>query len=76
MKEDGPSKGKTRINLALSDENLDFVRDCAELTDQSMTRLINYMVEFYRREHPEVQALLDERRVKQQEDQDKLKGLL
>ena len=49
----GCSKGGSRINLLLTDENHQFITVMARATGKSMTDFINGVITAYRNEHPE-----------------------
>lgn len=44
---------ETRINLALTQDNYDFVKASAAARDETMTGFINYVIELYRQDHRE-----------------------
>lgn len=55
MKTQGRKGAKaTRINMAFSDSNHEYIKIMARVTGQSMTEFTNYVIEQYRTEHPEV----------------------
>ncbi len=43
-----------RINVAFTNTNHEFVKVVASVTGQSMTQFINFVIDTYRQEHPEV----------------------
>lgn len=43
-----------RINMAITPENHRFVKVMAQVTGQSMTEFVNFVLERYREEHPEI----------------------
>ena len=54
----------TRINMAFTPENHEFVKVMSRLTGKTMTEFTNHVIEKYREEHPEVyekaKAIIDE----------------
>ncbi len=44
----------TRINMAFSDSNHQFVKVMAKATGRTMTEFVNLIIEAYRKEHPEM----------------------
>ena len=45
-----------RINFAFTDENYAFIKVMARATGRTMTEFINFVLESYRNEHPELMA--------------------
>lgn len=43
-----------RINMAFTPDNHQFVKIMARISGQSMTEFTNYVIEQYRKEHPEI----------------------
>ena len=54
----------TRINMAFTPENHEFIKVMARLTGKTMTEFANLVVERYRNEHPELyeqaKAIIDQ----------------
>ena len=54
----------TRINMAFTTENHEFIKVMARLTGKTMTEFANLVVERYRNEHPELyeqaKAIIDQ----------------
>ena len=46
----------TRINTAFSPENHEYIKVMAKISGKTMTEFINYCIEQYRNEHPELYA--------------------
>lgn len=44
----------TRINMAFTPDNHEFVKIMSRITGKSMTEFTNYVIERYRTEHPEI----------------------
>lgn len=43
-----------RINMAFTTDNHQFIKVMARITGQSMTEFLNFVVEQYRKDHPEI----------------------
>ena len=43
-----------RINMAFTPDNHQFIKVMSRITGQSMTEFANYVIEQYRKEHPEI----------------------
>lgn len=55
MKTQGRKGAKaTRINMAFSDSNHEYIKVMSRVTGKTMTEFTNYVIEQYRTEHPEV----------------------
>ncbi len=63
----------TRINMAFTPDNHDFIKIMARVTGKTMTEFTNLVIERYRGEHPELylraKALIDEAQNGQPEDE-------
>lgn len=46
----------TRINMAFTPENHEFIKIMASITGQTMTEFTNLVIERYREEHPDIYA--------------------
>ena len=51
---------QTRINMAFTPENYDFIRRFSRLRGQSMTDFTNHMIDEYREEHHKVIKAFEE----------------
>lgn len=45
-----------RINMAFTPENHEYIKVMSKITGKSMTEFVNYMLDTYRKDHPEVYA--------------------
>lgn len=54
----------TRINMAFTDSNHQFIKVMARISGRTMTEFTNYVIEQYRAEHPEIynqaKAIIDQ----------------
>lgn len=44
----------TRINMAFTPDNMEFVKVMARVNGQNMTEFTNFVIEAYRNEHPDI----------------------
>lgn len=49
-----------RINMAFWTENFEFIKNASKRNGLTMTRYCNYVIEIFRKEHPEEQAKADD----------------
>lgn len=46
--------GAQRINMAFTPENIDFIQVMSRIRGQSQTAFVNYVLEQYRNDHPDI----------------------
>ena len=46
--------GMQRINMAFTPDNIDFIHIMSRIRGESMTAFVNYVLDLYKEEHPEI----------------------